>query len=104
MKKNQIARQGDVLIQPSKIPVEAKETKESVLAYGEVTGHAHRIKGDAIIFKLNPTSAVAWIKSITGFEVEHEEHETIKFPPGEYEFRQQREYDWFSEEVRNVAD
>jgi len=100
-----VFRQGDILIKPVKIPETAKETKETVLAYGEVTGHAHRIKGDAIIFRdLTVIPARAWIKSLTGFEVEHEEHETIKFEPGEYEFYQQREYDWFGEEVRNVAD
>jgi tRNA U34 2-thiouridine synthase MnmA/TrmU len=104
MKKNEIARQGDVLVKLGKIPEDAKETEETVLAYGEVTGHAHRINGDAIIFRVGPMTARSWIKSLTGFDVEHEEHETIHFPPGEYEFTQQREYDWYSEEVRRVAD
>ncbi len=99
-----IYRQGDVVIRPTSIPKEAKETKETVLAYGEATGHAHRIKGDAMILRVSAMPAHAWIKSLTGFEVEHEEHPSIHFPPGEYEFYQQREWDWTEEFTRNVAD
>ena len=35
-------RQGDVLLESSRIPKDAKE-KDKVLAYGEATGHAHVI-------------------------------------------------------------
>lgn len=103
--KPEAYRQGDIILKPTaNIPPDAMETKETVLAYGEATGHAHRIKGDAKIYQTSPVSAKAWIKSLTGFEVEHEEHETIQFPAGTYEFYRQKEYDWVEEAVRYVTD
>lgn len=113
MKKNtfQIYRQGDVLLrQIAKIPtdVTVAEKKDQggrsriVLAYGEVTGHAHAItdldkvdvfvKGDGTMYLAVKDSA----------ELKHEEHGTIVLPAGNYERVIQREYS--PESIRNVMD
>lgn len=99
-----IFRQGDVVIRQAKIPFDAVETTETVLAEGEVTGHAHRIakKSNAKLF-LTPMVAL-FIRVAEPCEIEHEEHESIILPMGDWSVNVQREYDWFSNEIRNVAD
>lgn len=105
-----IYRQGDVLIRTvAEIPSAANDvTPEGriVLAYGEVTGHAHALaKGSAREFSLADASgAVRRFLSVVSESatVRHEEHAPIPLPIGLYEIVQQREYT--PEEIRNVAD
>ena len=106
----QIYRQGDVLlIRVDDIPADAKPCNidgDVVLAYGEVTGHAHRIaptkaKAFAKGGVWSPT-AERFIQALEGAELTHEEHATIALPPGMYRVVQQVEYT--PEAVRNVAD
>lgn len=98
-----IYRQGDVVIKPSEIPV-AKKDKSKTLAEGEVTGHAHRIsKGRADIYKT--LAGLIFLKVLSDFAtISHEEHEDINLPMGDYSVIIQREFDWYTEEVRRVAD
>lgn len=103
--KNQF-RQGDVLIHRVKKITTKDEIKRDngrvVLAYGEVTGHAHAItdesvtqyQSDAGVTALEIKTAVALLK--------HEEHGTISIPKGKYRVTRQREYT--PTEIRNVAD
>ena len=103
-------RQGDVLlIQVNSIPANAVacEVKgDVILAYGEVTGHAHRLKAGTV----KPLAkggvweprAERFIQALEGAELIHEEHSTITLPAGNYRVVQQREY--HPEEIRNVAD
>ena len=100
-------RQGDVLIVSVKeIPQEAAKLPDdngrTILAYGEVTGHAHALKKDeATLYAANDNtflrvvSAEAWLR--------HEEHDPIYIPAGNYRVIRQREYD-DSGEIRYVAD
>jgi hypothetical protein len=85
--KNAIYRQGDVLIQKiDRLPVDAREVEwddRVILAYGEVTGHAHALstaEGERIL-EVKP-----------GAKLVHEEHATIVLPEGFYKVIQQREY------------
>lgn len=102
-------RQGDVLIRsvPS-IPKGAKDVTPKdriVLAYGEVTGHAHAIAlGEAQEFSLADAAGVVrrFLNVVKEAVVRHEEHAPIPLPAGVYEIVQQREYT--PEEIRNVAD
>ena len=123
------ARQGDVFIRAAAIPVDAKPVKPEggrvVLAFGEVTGHAHafysgrvamfRDDGAGRTFIRIPADArdtapifgedgvtVAGAVEIEGAALRHEEHTTIPVPPGDYEVIRQREYS--PEEIRQVAD
>ncbi len=107
------ARQGDVMVrQIAAIPASAKEEKPKdgrvVLAYGEVTGHAHAFYGGRVHYFMETGSggvaAKAFIR-VAGdapAELKHEEHGTIAVPPGDYEVVRQREYS--PEAIRQVAD
>ena len=103
-------RQGDVLIaRIASMPngVKAVEnTDRIVLAYGEVTGHAHAIISDEAREFTFADARGAVRRFLQVFEqgatVRHEEHAPIPLPPGAYEIIQQREYT--PEEIRNVAD
>ena len=102
-------RQGDVLIVPVAKPKATlekigRENGRVILAHGEVTGHAHAIKDKrATLFRDPKLNAV--FLNVTGdapVALEHEEHDTISLPPGDYQVIRQREYT--PEEIRNVAD
>lgn len=83
-----MVRQGDVLLVPvRKLPpglTRAPETTgKVVLAYGEVTGHHHRIE--------TPEKAVLWdagaeryLHVLERCDLLHEEHNTITLSPGVY--------------------
>lgn len=103
-------RQGDVLLlQIDAIPTEASACNvagDVILAYGEVTGHAHRlapenVKPFAKGGVWSPT-AERFIQAAEGATLTHEEHGAIALAPGNYRIIQQREYS--PQEIRNVAD
>lgn len=102
-------RQGDVMIREvAAVPSGAKEVKTTdriVLAYGEVTGHAHAIApGEATEHSLADAAGIVrrFLKVVSEATVRHEEHAPIPLPAGVYEIVQQREYT--PEAIRNVAD
>ncbi len=103
---NEHYRQGDVcLIRVDALPDGAKKesTDESVvLAYGEVTGHSHRL-----MTKVNGLSMYAWkedklVELREPGQLVHEEHSTIALKPGLYKVVIQREYT--PERIRRVVD
>jgi hypothetical protein len=82
-------RHGDLLIEEGKIPKEAKKC-ENVLAYGEVTGHAHRVSGKAVqVYEYKKTR---YIDVQETAQLTHEEHDTISLQPGQYIVIRQVEY------------
>lgn len=99
-------RQGDVLMRSTRIPKDAelKTVKgRAVMAYGEVTGHAHALMEvqDIELYEKDGRTFVRVLNS-AGTPLTHEEHSTIVLPKGDYERIQQREYT--AEEIRSVAD
>ncbi len=85
-------RHGDVLIAViPQIPAAAKPRHSMVLAYGEVTGHSHRIEDPATaeVWELN---GQLYLKVIDPARLIHEEHNPITLPPGIYRVWMQREY------------
>ncbi len=102
-----IYRQGDVVIKTlTKRPKgEWKNKEDLVLAEGEVTGHKHRIiKGEAQL-QVNALMGLMILKVLSDYaELFHEEHTSIILPMGEYAVNVQREFDWYTEEIRRVAD
>jgi hypothetical protein len=93
-------RQGDVLI--VRVDDEREDLRERsleprdegrvVLAYGEVTGHAHAIADeDAALWRLPGEDRLLTVTG-AGVSLRHEEHATIAIPPGTYLVRRQREY------------
>ena len=102
-------RQGDVLIVPiSALPdnleLVEREQGRVVLAHGEVTGHAHAIKDRHAALFRDPKLAAIFMHVSGNFPValEHEEHDTVNVPPGDYEIIRQREYS--PQAIRYVAD
>ena len=109
---NAIYRQGDVLIRaiadtevPENIKPVERDKGRVVLAYGEVTGHAHAIKAEgAHLFRETVSEKPRTFLRIVKTEafLRHEEHAPVKLVPGAYEVIHQREYT--PEEIRRVAD
>ena|SRR5256885_15992040 len=94
-----IVRQGDVLIMqaPKGLTPQNQISRDKgriVLAYGEVTGHAHVIidVGAELLTLPNTDDRFLRIMKESGVELRHEEHSTIALPPGNYIVRKQREY------------
>lgn len=85
-----IFRQGDVLIRKiDSLPkVKLSEVINGVLVYGEVTGHAHRIRGGKV-YKHKDNMYLNVGKTAT---IVHEEHKPIQLDRGYYSVIRQREY------------
>ena len=88
-------RQGDVLVTRTAIPAAAKPGKRDkgriVLAYGEVTGHAHAIESKAVQILEHEGARYIRVPK-KGAHLSHEEHGSIKLAPGDYKVVIQREY------------
>lgn len=99
-KKNNVIRQGDVVIilDQGQDP-NAKPRRDRTLAKGEVTNHHHTLTAGTVYGTLG---AQQWIVLDEPAELVHQEHDTLTIPPGVHEVRIQREYS--PQEVRNVAD
>jgi len=125
-------RHGDILlIKIDKLPedIKFKTRRSKIILKGEVTGHAHRLKGNAKILEVaerivNKPSYGVWVgqrfvantpirielkSQVIGYavikeptELIHEEHNTITLPVGTYEIKRQREYD--ADYIRFVED
>lgn len=112
-------QQGDVLIKPfNSLPnwrqesllhhvQKGDEINELILAEGETTGHAHRLRGK--ITKFVPKDARVRTETII-FELtedavlSHEEHASFTLPAGTYYIEQVREFDHFAGRSTFVAD
>ena len=110
-------RQGDVLlIKISELPADARELKRDtlgriVLAYGEVTGHAHAIrnKGVCSFTTLDENEIEFLVVGAGGATLRHEldsgakaEHDEVVLPEGNYRLAIQCEYT--PAELQRVAD
>lgn len=85
-----VIRHGDVIVISTKETPQGKEKKDKALAYGEVTGHSHRMKGgDTQVFEWNEKMYLKVTKRST---LTHEEHGEIEIPVGDYEVIIQRDY------------
>lgn len=92
-------RQGDVFLEqiedfPEGLePCKANDGEDIVLAWGEVTGHAHRISSSDCVsyFSYHDNHNLMVVKK-SPVALRHEEHRTIQIPPGVYVVRRQREY------------
>jgi hypothetical protein len=131
MNKPQQIRQGDVQLEPvSKLPAGCTEVapdgKRIVLAYGEVTGHAHAIYdhvvvpnhraelaaeeiADAAIARAQTKarlwqapSGIRYLEVTEAVTLKHEEHTAHTLNPGIYKLPCQVEYS--PQELRRVED
>ncbi len=105
-----LLRQGDVLVIrvdeaiPAQAQAVARDGGRVVLAYGEVTGHAHAIlERDVELFQV-ADQVDRWLRvGERGAVLAHEEHGPITLAPGVYRVRRQREFT-DEDEPRYVAD
>jgi len=99
MHKQQIIRQGDVVLIPVEVipsnttPI-ARRDGRLVLAEGEATGHAHAIFDETceLVTTDEATQLYLLVYGTEPVDLVHEEHATISIPPGRYEQRILREY------------
>lgn len=105
-----IIRQGDVLLISKKLPKSAiaatpDHATDVILAYGEVTGHAHRLR-DAVSTgkaKLWDAGAERYLQVLETVMLTHEEHSTATIPPGVYLLPTQVDVTT-DKQIRRVAD
>jgi len=92
-----MARQGDILIVgiTGELPRGARELRREaggiVLAYGEATGHAHRIRSPHVT--LLEHDGQRFLRVEQPSDLTHEEHAPIHLRPGLYKVVRQREYE-----------
>ena len=93
--------QGDVGFEPiRKIPANAKE-KDLTVALGETTGHHHTFReGTAQVLMEQEQQ---FVKVDNKAILEHQEHETLLLPKGEYKVIRQRVFDTLTG-IRKVMD
>src|SRR5438270_725432 len=96
----QQVRQGDIFFQKiTDKPEGLKLQKSNILVYGEVTGHAHRLK-EGQVFTNDAGQMILILKKAT--QVLHEEHAVVNLDKGLWAVVRQREYT--PEEIRTVVD
>ena len=113
-------RQGDVFLVPFDekvewlVPVSKKINKDKpipadngrvVLAYGEVTGHAHALHSNMIRHYRDTEGSGLTVTQLVVDKptmLRHEEHPALPVNKGKYHVVRQREYS--PEAIRNVAD
>lgn len=99
---------GDVIIfSDEKLPEsfsDMPEIKDDCLAYGEATGHAHKLFGGEFELRECPETKVRHLRVVKETVLKHQEHEPRGLPPGNYRIGIQREYDPYSKRVRQVID
>lgn len=97
-------RHGDVILDRMKAPPTAGQiikarTRGTVLADGEVTGHAHTLPAEHTVLhrptdeeaKLDP-QLVGYLQVLVACAVAHEEHTESPVTPGWYKVRVKRQY------------
>ncbi len=100
-------RHGDVLLTKVNVPEgqEIKHKGSHPLAFGEITGHKHMLTvKDANNMKIMQAGKNLYIILMEIGTLTHEEHKTIEIQPGTYKMDFEREYDYASEDMRQVVD
>jgi hypothetical protein len=91
-------RQGDVLLRavdavPATAAPVGRDAGRIILAYGEVTGHAHAIDApEAEATLISTAENQRFLRLMADVDLVHEEHATIHLPRGLYEVILQREW------------
>jgi hypothetical protein len=96
-------RHGDILIaRADALPPGARPRPGQVLAYGEITGHSHRVKEQGAA-ELWEGGGVLFLRVVDAeATLIHEEHLPIRLPRGVYRVWRQREYTPHA--IRTVTD
>lgn len=101
-------QQGDVICYAEKIPEGAVEDMENaqhkagIIQHGEATGHKHQLHGDG--FRFYTKDNTRYLRIVKPTALRHEEHDEQMFAPGDYRIGIVKEWDYDSEEERQVID
>lgn len=104
------ARQGDIFFKSVKnTPKNLKKHNSNILAYGEVTGHSHKIISPSISEMesyVNEKGDIYVLSALEEIRIGHDEHNEIVLPKNEWIcISRQREYDPLAaDKERQVAD
>lgn len=101
-------RQGDVFIESVEISEEKfssgavvpNDQGRVILAYGEVTGHAHALPSGSVVMREIDGERYIYVRRPCFLR--HEEHSRIRLTSGYYRIIRQREYQ--PDSIRQVAD
>lgn len=74
------------------LPKDAMKLKRKELAWGEVTGHAHRLGDVGELFETKNGELYLSVPALKKATVSHEEHKTITLEPGCYRVGIKRQY------------
>ena len=89
---------------------------KAVLAFGEVTGHTHRVEMSDMLKNAGVSLHMGYSKEAgidvpeafevhnESVELQHEEHDTITLPPGNYVVKIVREFNHITRRAQYVAD
>lgn len=103
-----IYRHGDILLVPTNKTAGEKVSKGKsyILAYGEKTGHNHKLVADHkdTSFAVYEKNGEITLQLGVAGTLIHEEHKTLEVAPGTYRVVHEREKDHFTEAVRRVID
>ena len=104
MEKTKLYRHGDLLLKLiDKLPDGLNNLNTKTLAEGELTGHKHIFNGSVQILQ-EPQTMQKYVEVEQEAELTHQEHNTIKVKGGLYILIQEREYNPFEAEIRQVMD
>lgn len=104
------ARQGDIFFKSVKsAPKNLKKYQSNILAYGEVTGHSHKIISPLVSEMesyVDENGDIYVLSALEEIRIGHDEHNEIVLPKNEWIcISRQREYDPLAaEKERRVAD
>src|SRR5688572_21776100 len=107
--KTKHVRHGDVLlVWVEALPASAKELTQGTkytVAEGEFTGHAHvlstRTKGGIRVFE---HEGMRYLDLTGKARIKHQEHHELEVPAGLWRVDQEREFDYFTQEITRVQD
>jgi hypothetical protein len=102
-----IYRHGDIVIKEiTEFPKNLKRINNPILAYGEATGHHHKLVKEAenqfSVLEDNAGNKYLQINEPT--DLVHQEHKTITIEKGLYFISHEREYNYFELERQLVVD
>jgi hypothetical protein len=102
-------RHGDVLLSPiQSVPVSAREIPHSgeyTLAYGEATGHHHRLRvAEPSSMKVFTDKGTLYVQLMEIGTLVHEEHHQLEIVPAVYRMSMEIEYDPFERMMKKVVD
>ncbi len=102
------ARQGDIFFKTVKdIPNNMKKKTDNILAYGEVTGHSHKIMSPSISEMqsfVDEKGDIYVLSEHEDIKIGHDEHDVITLPKNEWIcVSRQREFDALSSSREKIV-